>query len=100
MKRVLVAGVTEYQQTEKLAKSYPEIIWIEAEHVYNLRDAQALIGLLAVIDEVVFVSITADERLTWEVACLMSGVPCFDVSKYPLDRPAENEVKQDESIPN
>ena len=91
MKKVLVVGWLNYEEDEKLAKKYPDIIWLFNREIGNVDKPVGIVEMVDIVDEVMFTENDTRERLAWEIACVMKNRTVVEASKYPIDEEKKGE---------
>lgn len=90
MKSVLVVGYVPYEKRKEIVKKNADSFLIFESGISDACKPQIIIEAVRMVDEVMFVNATKNDKLSYEVACVMLHKPMTDYT--------EEEVEKDDAI--
>ena len=85
MKKVLVVGFTPYELERNLEEKYPNVLWFFASNIRNIDSPQGISESVKIMDEILFYDGYINNRIGWEVACVMCSKDISSITDYPVD---------------
>ena len=96
MRKILIVGFVPYGYDKKLSEKNPDVIFFEERSIAYSGGVNAIIELVDSVSGVLFMSENGDERLAWEVACIMKNKRVYEKSDFPIeDEKKESEGDED-----
>lgn len=92
MRKILIVGFVPYGYDKKLAEKNPDVIFFEERSISH-NGVNSIIELVDMMNGILFMSENGDERLAWEVACVMKNKRIFETSDFPIEDEKESEGK-------
>ena len=89
MKKILVVGYMPYGYIGKLVEKYPDVLWFPEEEVGMSDKSRALIELVDMMDGVMFMDHYRNDRIGYEVACVMMGKTIYEKDEFPVEEHEE-----------
>ena len=85
MKKILVVGFMPYGYMGKLVDKYPDVLWFSEQEVGMSDKSRALIELVEMMDGVMFMDHYRNDRIGYEVACVMMGKTIYEKDEFPVE---------------
>ena len=89
MKKILVVGFMPYGYMGKLVEKYPDVLWFPEEEVGMSDNSRALIELVEMMDGVMFMDHYRNDRIGYEVACVMAQKTIHEKDEFPVEEEHE-----------
>lgn len=89
MKKILVVGYMPYGYMGKLVEKYPDVLWFPEQEVGMSDKSRALIELVELMDGVMFMENYRNDRIGYEVACVMMGKTLYEKDEFPVEEEGE-----------
>lgn len=90
MRKILIVGFVPYGYDKKLSEKNPDVIFFEERSISH-NGVNSIIELVDMMNGILFMSENGDERLAWEVACVMKNKRIFETSDFPIEDEKESE---------
>ena len=89
MKKMLVVGYMPYGYMGKLVEKYPDVLWFPEQEVGMSDKSRALIELVEMMDGVMFMDHYRNDRIGYEVACVMAQKTIHEKDEFPVEEEHE-----------
>lgn len=95
MKKILIVGYASWDYLDKLAKKYPDVLFICQDQMRNSENTQAIVELAKIVDGILFTRYAGrEDHIAFEVAiAMMNKTETYEENDFPL-----GEEKDDESV--
>lgn len=91
MKKILVVGYMPYGYMGKLVEKYPDVLWFPEQEVGMSDKSRALIELVEVMDGVMFMDHYRNDRIGYEVACVMTKKTIYEKDEFSVAEEKDGE---------